>query len=284
MMSNFETELMVSWLKDHGLRILVILLASFVSYRLLGIFTRFVSRQIQSVDDVEDSVLDKRTATIFRAIKSTGLVVIVVTALLMILTELGVEITPVLASVGVVGLALGLGAQTLVQDMISGLFILLENQYGLGETVTINGLTGTVERMTLRATIIRDLYGAIHIIPNGGIRIVCNKSRDWSRAIVDVGITYDEDVDLSLQALRDIGELSANEELIAAMLLELPTVTGIEGLDDWAVRLRLMVKTLPGQQWEVQRYWRRQIRIQFEEKGLDLAFPRQDVMVLQPGS
>ena len=283
-MSNFETELMVSWLKDHGLRILAILLASVVSYRLLDIFTRFVSRQIQSYDDVDGSLLDKRTATIFRTIKSSGMVVIVVTALLMILTELGVEITPVLASVGVAGLALGLGAQTLVQDMISGLFILLENQYGLGETVTINGLTGTVERMTLRATTIRDLYGSIHIIPNGGMRIVCNKSRDWSRAIVDVGITYDEDVDLSMQALRDIGELSANDELIAAVLLEAPTVTGIEGLDDWAVRLRLMVKTLPGEHWEVQRYWRRQIRIQFAEKGLDLAFPRQDIMVLQPGS
>ena len=199
---------------------------------------------------------------------------------MMILTEMGVAITPVLASVGFVGLAFGLGAQTLVKDMIAGLFILIEDQYTVGDVAEIGGITGTVEHMTLRATELRDLYGTVHVIPNGEIRIVANKSRDWSRAIVDVNVTYDEDVDTAVQTLQEIGEAMAQDETMAPLLQEPAMVTGVEGLENWAVRLRIMVKTLPNAQWEVQRYLRRQIRLIFAEKGLELAFPRQDLRLI----
>jgi small conductance mechanosensitive channel len=278
-MKNFNEQALI-WLREYGLTLLFILVLSVAAYYLLSITTRTLSRRIQAMDGEEDSALDRRTKTIFRVIHSTGVVIIISMTIMMILTELGVAITPVLASVGFVGLALGLGAQTLVKDMIAGLFILIENQYTVGDVAEIGGITGTVEHMTLRATELRDLYGTVHIIPNGEIRIVANKSRDWSRAIVDVSVTYEEDMDTAVQTLQEIGEAMAKHEMMGLLLQEPAVVTGVEGLEDWAVRLRIMVKTLPNAQWEVQRYLRRQIRLTFAAKGLSLAFPRQDVMII----
>lgn len=275
-----DTELLLEWLSQSGLRILLILIFAFIAYRLLGLLTQYLSRRIQELDDIEDSELDKRTETIFRVVNSTGLVLIVGSALLMILTELSVPVTPLLASVGFLGLALGLGAQTLVQDVISGLFILLENQYMVGDTVQIGSLSGSVEEMTLRATMVRDVAGGLHIVPNGEIRIVTNKSRQWSRALVDVGIPYEADVEGALQTLNEIGDALSQDEEYGPLLLEHPVVTGVEGLDDWAIRLRIMVKTQPDQHWVVQRHLRRQIYHVFEEKSIVLASPRQEVVLL----
>lgn len=280
MTENFNTDALLDWFIEHGIAVIGILIIAALSYWLLGILTRTLSRHIQSLDDEEDSELDKRTRTIFRVVHSTGIVLIVGTAVLMVLTEMGVSVTPVLASVGFVGLAFGLGAQTLVKDIINGLFILVENQYTVGDTIQIGGVTGAVEMMTLRATVVRDLVGTLHIIPNGDIRVVANKSRDWSRAIVDVGITYDDDVDAALQTLQEIGAILAEDEEMGPKLLETAVVTGVEGLDDWAVRLRIMVKTRPDAHWGIQRYLRRQIRLVFAEKGLELAFPRQDIKMV----
>lgn len=273
-------DLIVNWFVEHGVAILGILFVSIVSYWLLGLITGALSRQIQEMDGQEDSELDKRTETIFRVVRSTGIVLILGTAVLMILTEIGVSITPVLASVGFAGLALGLGAQTLVKDIISGLFILIENQYTVGDAIEINGLSGSVEEMTLRATMMRGLNGTLHIIPNGEIRVVSNMSRDWSRAVLDVGITYDADVDAAVDLLNKIGEQMVEDTAVAPLLLETPFVTGIEGLDDWAVRLRIMARTHPGQQWAIQRYLRREIRLQFAAEGIDIAFPRQDMVLI----
>lgn len=281
-MEIFNEDVLI-WLRSQGVTILIIIIVSVAVYYLFGITTKTLSKRIQAMDDVEDSELDRRTKTIFRVVHSTGVVIIIGTALMMILTELGVAITPVLASVGFVGLAFGLGAQTLVKDMIAGLFILIEDQYTVGDVAEIGGITGTVEHMTLRATEIRDVYGTVHIIPNGEIRIVANKSRDWSRAIVDVAVAYEEDVDTAVATLQEIGKMAEEDKMIGLLLQETPVVTGVEGLEDWSVRLRIMAKTLPNGQWEVQRYLRRQIRLVFEEKGLDLAFPRHDVVIRNIG-
>ena len=270
------------WLLVHGLRVLLILLLSIVAYFLLGKLTRIIAKRIKALDEVDGSSLDRRTDTISTILHRTGAVVIVATAVITILQEIGVPIAPMLASVGAVGLALSLGAQTLVKDVISGLFILGENQYTIGEVVSINNITGTVEEMSLRATALRDASGALHIIPNGEVRIVSNRTRDWSRAIVDVSITYEADVDRALTALQAIGAALADDETIAPLLLEPAEVTGVEELADWSVRLRLMVKTQPNQHWAVQRHLRRVIHRSFAEQGIDLAFPRQEVALIQP--
>jgi len=278
---NITQEDILAWLLDEGITILIIIAASLVAYRLLTIATSRLSKHIQSLDNEDDSELDRRTKTIFRVVHSSGAVIIVSTALITILNEVGLPVGPLLASVGVVGLALGLGAQTLVKDVISGLFILIENQYTINDSVELAGISGTVEEMNLRVTKIRDLNGTLHMIPNGEIRVVANKTRDWSRAVVNVGITYDTDVDKATAVLNQIGQQAQQDPEIGKLLLETPVVTGVEDLGDWAVQLRLMVKTQPGAHWQVMRWLRREIRLEFAKEGIDLAFPRQDIMLLR---
>ena len=275
-----DSEFILQWLKSNGITILITIALAIVGLVLLRISTRHLKRKVQSLDDEEGSMLDKRTATITRVVWTTGAVLIVGTALLIVLEAFGVPIFPVLASVGFAGLAFGLGAQTLVKDMISGLFVLIEDQYTIGDVVEIGGVAGTVESITLRKTTVRDLYGTVHHIPNGEVRTVANKSRGWSRALVEVGITYDADVDKAIETLRQIGAELQEASPLAEAILEEPVVTGIEGLDDSAVRLRIMVKTAPGVEWDTQRYLRRQIRLVFAEQGIDIAFPTQTVQIV----
>ena len=275
-----DSETILNWLQSNGLTILITLILAAVGLFLLRYVTRHLRLRVQSFDDIDGSLLDKRTETISRVIWTTGSVVIIGTALLIILEEFGVPIFPVLASVGFVGLAFGLGAQTLVKDMISGLFILIEDQFTIGDVVEIGGVSGPVESITLRKTVVRDLYGTIYHIPNGEVRIVANKSRDWSRALVEVGITYDADVDKAIEALTDIGKILDEESPYAEQVLEEAVVTGVEGLDESSVRLRIMVKTLPGTEWDVQRYLRRQIRLDFAQRGIEIAFPTRQVRII----
>jgi small conductance mechanosensitive channel len=268
------------WVLQHGTRIVLIVVLAFVAYRTFHMLAGRLRGRIQRLDGEDGTAFDKRAQTIFKVINNAALVAITVAASLMILDEAGVEIGPLLASVGIVGLALGLGAQTLVQDVISGLFLLIENQYTVGDIVELNGRVGVVEDVTLRVTSVRDVEGVLHTIPNGEIRIVSNRSRDWSRAIVDVGIAYEDDVALAQETLLAIGRNLMSDPQLRLSIVEEPTVTGIEDLEEWRVRLRVMVKTLPAQQLEVQRQLRAEIKRVFPEKGLSLATPRQEIVIL----
>jgi small conductance mechanosensitive channel len=275
-----DSTVILDWSKTNGLTILLVIVLAIIGLILLRMITKHLKKKVQSLDGEDDSMLDKRTHTITGVIWTTGAVVIIGTALLIVLDELGVPIFPVLASVGFVGLAFGLGAQTLVKDMISGLFILIENQYAIGDIIIVGGVTGTVEVITLRKTVIRDLYGTVYHVPNGEVRTVANKSRDWSRALVEVGITYDADVDKALDTLQQIGTNLQVDSEFAPAILDAPLVTGVEGLDESAVRLRIMVKTKPGDEGNVQRYLRRQIRLVFEQEGIEIAFPTRQIQLV----
>ena len=271
---------LTEWLLTSGLRIVLILLLALVGYRLFRLVAGRVAARIKSLDDIEGSLQDRRIETIFHLITTGGLFAVSTVATLMILLELGVEVAPLLASVGVVGLALGLGAQQLVEDVIAGLFIFIENHYTVGEVIAVDSRVGVVEDVTLRVTRLRSLNGDLHIIPNGEIRSVSNKTRIWSRAIVDVGITYEDDVDRAIDALEAAGRTLTADEEMRALIVDEPTVTGIEGLEDWQVRLRLMVKTRPDKRYAVERYLRREIQRLFDERGITLASPRQEVVII----
>lgn len=262
-------------LAAHALRILFILIVAYVAVRLLNTLAQRLAQRLKTLDEVDGSTQDRQIDTIFTVMRSTGLALIAASALFMILLELGVDVGPMLASVGIVGLALGLGAQTLVKDIVSGLFIMTEKLYRVGETVSLGGYAGTVEQFTLRATTIRDFDGTRHTIPNGDIRAISNKSRDWSRAIVDVGILYEADVPQAMAALQEIGHTLQSNETLAPVLLEEPVVTGIENLGDWQVTLRISVTTLPGQHIDVQRHLRQEIK-----ERLALASPRQEIKII----
>ncbi len=206
-------------------------------------------------------------------------VLIVAAALLMLLSTFGVDITPLLASVGVVGLAVGLGAQTLVKDLIGGLLILMENQYLVGDVIRIGDVSGTVEQFTLRATHIRGGNGHLYIVPNGEARIVGNMTKDWSRALVDVGVAYEEDIDRVQRVLEDVAQVFAQDPAFESQLLEPPQVLGPVSLGDWAFTMRVTLKTQPGKQWNLARELRKRILTACKREGVTLPYPRQEVWV-----
>jgi small conductance mechanosensitive channel len=170
---------------------------------------------------------------------------------LMALQALNINIAPLLASVGVAGLALSLGAQTLIKDYIGGILILAENQFSIGDVIEVGDARGTVERITLRATYMRDIEGKLHVISNGDIRQVSNLTVDWAQAVVEINIDYDADMNVVMRALEAAARQAQEDETIRADVLEPPQVVGWAGFKDWAVLMRIIAKTMPGSQWKV---------------------------------
>jgi small-conductance mechanosensitive channel len=211
-------------------------------------------------------------------------VLIIGSALLMLLSTFGIDITPLLASVGVAGLAVSLGAQSLIKDLIGGVLILAENQYAVGDTIQVGTVAGKVERITLRATYVRAIDGYLYVVPNGEVRIVANQTKEWSRALVDVGVAYEEDLDRALRVLTETAEASAQDPDVVPQLLEPPQVLGPLSLGDWAITVRVMVKTQPGKHWGVARELRKRILAACEREGITLPYPRQEVLVRSPES
>lgn len=203
---------------------------------------------------------------------------IVIVAVMMLLSRF-VDIAPLLASLGVVGLALSLGAQTLIKDLIGGMLILMENQYAIGDVIQVGDIAGSVEHFTLRVTYVRSVEGKLHVVPNGEIRIVSNITRHWSRAMVDLGVAYEEDLDRVLAVLEREAEAFAQDPEVADQLIEAPSVIGPLSLGDWAVTVRVMVKTLPGKHWGVGQILRKRLLAACEREGITLPYPRQEVLV-----
>jgi small-conductance mechanosensitive channel len=268
------------WLLTSGLRIAFILVVSLIASRSLRVLRARLEKIIAGAVPTEEQAQRARTLT--RVIYSTALVAMAIIAGLMILRELGLDITPLIAGASVAGVALGLGAQTLIRDVIGGFFILLEDQFAVGDSIQVGNIGGAVEKMTLRATFLRDLEGTLHVIPNGEIRIVSNLTKNWSRAMVDLGVAYEEDIGRVMAALGRIGHDLYQDEEFAPLLLEEPTVTGVEALGDWAVTVRIMAKTKPGKQWQVARELRRRIKESFEREGIEMPYPRQEVLMRPP--
>jgi small conductance mechanosensitive channel len=195
----------------------------------------------------------------------------------MILSQVGVNIAPIIASAGILGIALGFGAQSLVKDFLSGVFMIFEDQYGVGDVIDVGEATGTVEAVSLRVTRLRDLDGTVWYVPNGEILRVGNKSQNWSRAVVDVGVGYDEDL---VRAKRVLGEVAHDlweDEDFRSVIVEEPEVTGVEALAPDAITLRVLVKTAPMEQWAIARELRQRIKARFDHEGIEIPFPQRVV-------
>ena len=219
----------------------------------------------------------QQLVTLIHLIQWVIVVMLVGSAVLMLLGTFGIDITPLLASVGVAGLAISLGAQSLIKDLIGGVLIIIENQYAVGDFITVGGASGEVERITLRTTRIRGRSGDLHIVPNGEVRVLANQTKDWSRAVVEVGVAYEEDLERTLDVLRSSGEAFAQDPTWGTGLLESPQVLGPMSLGDSAVIFRVEVKTEPGKQWEISRELRRRILADCDREGVSLPYPRQEV-------
>jgi len=177
----------------------------------------------------------------------------------------------------VLGLAVSFGAQSLVKDIISGTFMLLEGQFGIGDVIAVGDASGAVEKITLRTTVLRDIRGAVHIIPNGEITRVTNLTKAWSRAVLDIGVSYREDVDHVIAVLREEGERLHLDPEWRPLLLDPPEVPGVESFADAAVVIRMLARTLPEKQWDVARELRRRIKIRFAAEGIEIPAPHVSV-------
>lgn len=275
------------WLLMRPLQIALILFAAWVIKKVLtnrvrAVISRVLNAQPEMLP-LGGALHDPRRETRASAISAVlaGIVGVAVwaVALMMVAARVGLELGPLLAGAGIVGLAVGFGSQSLVRDWISGLFMLMEDQYGIGDVVDLGAAVGTVERFSLRATVIRSLNGTVWHIPNGEITRVGNLSQVWSVALVEVAVAYRTDLDQAIAALeRTATEVTGRDE-VSDTVLEPPVVTGVEQLGDDGITLRVTVKTAAGSQWALQRLLRKAIKENFDAEGIEIPFPQRDVWI-----
>ncbi len=266
---------LASWASTSGLRIVLVLLGAWAARYLLLRATRHVESWMpaQEQSSIQAREKQKRAQTIVKILNHVGLLLIVIVAGTMILLELGVQVAPLLAGAGVVGIAVSLGAQSLVRDVLAGLVILLEDQFSIGDVISTAGVGGVVECITLRSTTLRDQDGTLHIIPNGEMKIVSNRTRDWSQVVLRIGVCYGTNLDEALEMLRLVSRGLAKDPHWKGRLLEEPVVAGVDDLREQDIGLLFMAKTPPGDQWAVAREARKRIVEAFGRVGIELAHP-----------
>jgi moderate conductance mechanosensitive channel len=265
-------------LTRSGVRVLGIWLLAWLAYRVVRLAARRIELAVDDGDDSVTTLRERRGQTIAQLLRSVGRVVVLAIALLLTFNVF-IDIGPILAGAGILGLAVSFGAQSLVKDVISGFFILFENQFAIGDVIEVVGKSGVVEKMTLRVVQLRDGEGIMHVVPNGEIKVVSNKTRGWSRAVVDVGVPYDESVDRAIEVLRDEAAQFSTDKAWGAQLDGPVEVLGVESLSDSAVVLRTVIRTQPGSQWNVAREFRRRIKNRFDRENLEIPFPQRRVHV-----
>ena len=221
----------------------------------------------------------QRTRTLGAILRSIASIVIYGMAVMMSLGEFDINLGPLIAGAGIVGVAIGFGAQTLVKDFLSGIFMLLEDQYGVGDAIDVGDTVGVVEEVQLRTTQVRDLSGTLWYIPNGSIRRVANMSQDWGRTVLDVEVSYDTDISMAKSVIKEVADGVWREQLPNATIIEEPQIAGIQGFGESAVVIRLMAKTEPGEQFAAARELRGRIKDAFDEAGIEIPFPQRTVWV-----
>lgn len=210
---------------------------------------------------------------------SVATVVVWVLAIFLILAEVNIQVAPLVAGAGVVGLAVGFGAQDLVKDFLSGVFMLAEDQFGVGDIVDVGEADGIVEGVTLRTTKIRDVHGTLWHVPNGEIRRVGNSSQQWARSLLDIGVSYGTDIDTAIEVIEAVAAAMADEEGYRDQFLDAPDVWGVQSLGADSVDIRLVIKTEPGAQWAISRELRRRLKAAFDAVGIEIPFPQRTMWV-----
>jgi len=263
-------------LKDNWINIVIILAALLI----LIIIVRLVSRRIRRLFDkkISDEKIEikKRTFTFTSVISNLIIVASTLIAALIIASELGIEVTPLLAGAGVVGIVVGFGAQSFIKDLINGTFILFEQWFQVNDVIAVGDTSGVVERFNLRTTVIRDLEGTVHYIPNGEITKLSNRTQLWSRAVVKVGVHYKENIDKVLEVLENIFDDFMNDKEYRKVILESPKILGDGGvseLGDSAVVFTIICKVKPGNQWTIGRQLRKRIKDKFDKEGIEIPYP-----------
>lgn len=270
----------VSWdtVISSSLRILLIAaLLWLVMHFVKVMLGRLERRLLGGVVGEPPSEAQKRSETIVRLLRQGAIIMLWLTGILMILREIGVEIGPILASAGIVGLAIGFGAQNLVRDVISGFFFIIENQVRVGDVAIVNGTGGLVEEVNFRTLILRDLSGVVHVFPNGAISTLANLTHQWSAYVFDIGVAYKEDVDHVMAVMKTVGEEMRIDPDFGPLLIEEIEIFGVDAFADSAVVIKGRLKTKPIKQWEVGREFRRRLKKAFDNAGIEIPFPHRSI-------
>jgi moderate conductance mechanosensitive channel len=260
--------------------VLIILVTSIAMFVIRRVLKKILARMIaKESDPVQASEVEKRYGAVLQLVSQIVRVLLWGIALMITLKELGIDIAPLLASAGVVGLAVGFGAQNLVRDFVTGFFMIIENQIRIGDTVTINGTSGSVEKITLRTITIRSFDGTQHILPNGIINMVSNSTQQYSYCVFDIGIAYKESVDEVVKLVQNVCQELAVDENYAGDMLDRGEVFGLDSFGDSAIVIKGRIKTVPGKQLLIRREFNRRLKLVFEQNKIEMPFPQRTVWI-----
>ena len=265
-----------------ALRIGLILIAGYVGARLLRLgLGRLESALIMAGERTEavPGAAKKRVSTLVGMLRTIALVGLWAVVVIITLEQIGLNVTPILAGAGIMGLAVGFGAQNLVRDLISGFFLVLEDQVRVGDVAIVNGTGGLVEAITFRTIVLRDLSGVVHIFPNGTINTLSNMTKVWSGYVMDVGVAYKEDTDHVVEVMRRVGDELRQDPDLGPKILEPIEIFGVDDFADSAVVIKARLKTHPIQQWGVGREYRRRLKKAFDAEGIEIPFPHRSIYV-----
>ncbi len=265
----------INWLLGHGVRILLIIIIGVVLFYFLRHFVpimmqKSLSRTMKRKAKAE---IKKRKDTLSMVFINTGLVIIIVIAIFMILSEIGINITPAIAGLGIAGIAVGFGAQNLVKDFFNGLLILLENQFAVGDYIEIAGKGGVVQEVGLRRTVLRDLDGTVHSIPNGEITTASNYTKEWARINMNISVGYGEDLNRVINVINRVCQEMAKDPTWEPVIMTAPEVLRVDSLGDSGIDIRILGETKPMQQWAVMGELRLRLKNVFDQEGIEIPWP-----------
>jgi len=258
---------------EKAIRILVILLIGGALFLLLKKGVGKLDALMSQKDAIRESEARLRAKTLSRLAYWLGAVTLAGCVLYAVLETLGINVAPLLAGVGIAGLAFGFGGQYLIRDLINGIFILFEGQYRINDVIKVGDLAGVVENVNLRVTVLRDMEGRVIYIPNGEIKSVINMTKGWSRAVLNIGVAYKENVDRVMDVLKELGRELRQDAVFGKLILEDLQMLGVEEFGESQVTLKCFFKTVPIKQWDVAREFRRRVKNRFDELGIEIPFP-----------
>lgn len=279
--TGVHLQTIAAWTFASGLRVILIFTIAYALVRTVGLVVSRFEHDLSGGTGLDALERAKRARTLAAVITKVATALVVGIAVLMVLRELHVDIAPVLTGAGIVGLAVGFGAQTLVRDIISGFFLILEDQVRVGDVAAINGIGGLVEELNLRTIVLRDAEGTVHVFPNGSINSLANRSKDFSYYVIDLRIAYREDPDRAAALLRRIGADLKEDAAFGPFILEPIEVLGVDAFAEKSVQMKARIKTVPLKQWEVGRELRRRIMKAFDEEGFIMAVPERVITELK---
>jgi small-conductance mechanosensitive channel len=271
----------VTWLISTLPSLLIIAILAFILLKVANLFLRRIKpimlKHMGSGSDLDSRELEKRLDTLLGILRSIIKVIIWVMVGMLVLRKIGIDIAPIIAGAGIVGLAVGFGAQELVRDLIAGFFMLLENQIREGDVAIVNGTGGLVEHVGMRTIVLRDLSGVVHVFQNGKVNTLSNMTKNWSGMVFDIGVAYKEDTDKVAEVIQQVAEELRADPDFRDKILEPIEIFGVDGFGDSAVIMKARFKTVPIEQWAVGREYRRRLKKAFDEQGIEIPFPHRTI-------